>query len=141
LVIVGVLSVCSGWFIKKKMKRVAQWLLWSSVIATVVSLLVKALVWRVRPSLAVFLEIGGSFPSFHATISLTAYGLFFYILASFYKKQRCLLLSLGVFFVVLISFSRIYLNVHYFSDVVWWLLLGMSAIILVKFQQDSTRIN
>jgi membrane-associated phospholipid phosphatase len=70
------------------MKQIAQRLLWSSILATLISLLVKVLVSRPRPVLAVFSEVGGSFPSFHATIALTVYGLLFYVLASLYRRQR-----------------------------------------------------
>lgn len=86
---------------------------------------------------AYYVESYFSFPSGHATISVAFYGLLFYLLvrgSSSYKTWSALL-SMAFVFWLLIGISRLYLCVHYFSDVIagyllgfLWLLLSISII-------------
>ena len=91
-----------------------------------------------RPHLyAYYHENYFSFPSGHATISVAFYGLLFYFLirnsSSF--KTWGVLITIAFVFWMLIGISRLYLCVHYFSDVIagyilgfLWLLLSISII-------------
>lgn len=95
---------------------------------TIVNLIVKKIIGRNRPDKINWLVIekGYSFPSGHAMISITFYGLLIYFITkSNIKKSTKILLSiiLGVL-ILLIGLSRIYLGVHYFSDVIGGLLWG-----------------
>lgn len=96
---------------------------------------------RARPNIARLVEAGGySFPSGHAMISATFYGFFaylFWINMSRSNKRYMIVISILIL-IVLIGISRIYLGVHYPSDVVaayaaggFWLtgcILGLEAI-------------
>jgi len=66
------------------------------------------------------LEASYSFPSGHATMSLVSYGMlaYFCVLALRTWRARTALVFGAAPLVLLISFSRMYLGVHYFSDVV-----------------------
>lgn len=82
----------------------------------------KAVFARPRPTpLFPALEIvGASFPSVHAFSALLFYGLIVYFLIDTtrnWRKARIFLLLCGSFIVLLIGFSRIYLGVHWISDV------------------------
>jgi undecaprenyl-diphosphatase len=81
----------------------------------------KHLFGRPRPNVPLLFEAEGlSFPSGHALFSITFYGLLVYIIYHA-VKQKGLRWALIVFLVVLmfvIGFSRVYLRVHYASDVV-----------------------
>lgn len=95
---------------------------------TIVNLIVKKIIGRNRPDKINWLvvEKGYSFPSGHTMISITFYGLLIYFITkSNIKKTTKILLSiiLGVL-ILLIGLSRIYLGVHYFSDVIGGLLWG-----------------
>lgn len=95
---------------------------------TIVNLIVKKIIGRNRPDKINWLvvEKGYSFPSGHTMISITFYGLLIYFITkSNIKKSTKILLSiiLGVL-ILLIGLSRIYLGVHYFSDVIGGLLWG-----------------
>jgi len=73
---------------------------------------------RTRPSFAAeFHETTWSFPSGHAMNSLIIYGLFAWWLASRYPRHRRAIVIATAVLVGAIGFSRIYLGVHYLSDV------------------------
>ena len=65
-------------------------------------------------------ESSYSFPSGHASMSLAVYGTLGYIAARHLSTRRAQLLALGgsAALVLLIGFSRLYLGVHYLSDVI-----------------------
>jgi membrane-associated phospholipid phosphatase len=110
-------------------------LILSSACAATMSTLGKLAFERPRPLDAVLLEHSYSFPSGHATISVAFYGFVAYLLirSTQHKLQRVLWFILGIGVIALIGFSRIYLGVHYLSDV-WtgyligtlWLITGIS---------------
>jgi len=90
---------------------------------------------RSRPELAIYAEHSFSFPSGHATIAVAFYGFLTYIfIRNFTKwKTRVNIFFAGLIIILLIGFSRLYLGVHYMSDV-WggylvgalWLIIGIS---------------
>ena len=95
--------------------------------ATGVFVLVKQLVVRSRPESAI-IEIGGySFPSGHTTMATAMAFALYFILSE--KTQNCMvkvclfLIALG--WSLLIASTRLYLGVHWFSDVVGGFGLGL----------------
>jgi membrane-associated phospholipid phosphatase len=83
--------------------------------------LLKETFRRMRPQLLNpwINETGWSFPSGHAMGSLVIYGMLAYTISLVIKNRtsRIILVFLTTSLVVAIGFSRIYLGVHYFSDV------------------------
>lgn len=81
---------------------------------------------------AYYAENSFSFPSGHSTIAVAFYGFLVYLLLRYQKKSstRNLTFYSGLFLVLTIGFSRIYLCVHYLSDVLGGYLLGLSWLIL-----------
>src|ERR1700732_1479403 len=77
---------------------------------------------RVRPQLPNpwITESGWSFPSGHAMGSLVVYGMLAYSIGSLVTSRalRVCLVFVTICLVIAIGFSRIYLGVHYFSDVI-----------------------
>ena len=75
---------------------------------------------------AYYFENSYSFPSGHTTIAVAFYGLLFYFMirSSRSFKSRVLLSILSIGFVCSIGFSRLYLCVHFLSDVIAGLLIG-----------------
>ena len=90
----------------------------------------KTMIHRPRPAGAAAFLHGASFsfPSGHAMGSLIGYGMLAYLLIAFWAMpRRRLAAAIGtaaLLLVVLISLSRLYLGVHYFSDVVGGLAAG-----------------
>lgn len=86
---------------------------------------------------AYYQELFFSFPSGHATIAVAFYGLLFYFILrnSTSFKTWGILTGIAFVFWFLIGISRLYLCVHYFTDVIagymlgfLWLLLSISVI-------------
>lgn len=59
-----------------------------------------------------------SFPSGHAMISMVIYGLLGYLLGSRFPKQRWWIYGLTIILVAVIGLSRLYLGVHWPTDVI-----------------------
>ncbi len=93
--------------------------------------MLKLLFGRERPPTAIIDEIGHSFPSGHATGSVVVYGLLGYLTARFLLRARWargIALALAALMILLTGLARVYLHVHYPSDVAaGW---GAGAIIL-----------
>ncbi|MFT7053819.1 MAG: hypothetical protein ACJAU1_001376, partial [Psychromonas sp.] len=93
---------------------------------------------RPRPELAVYMEASFSFPSGHATIAVAFYGFFGYLLIRFTQSwsQKVNILFATIIIIIAIGFSRIYLGVHYISDVWSGYLVGtMWLIIAITFSE------
>jgi undecaprenyl-diphosphatase len=82
---------------------------------------VKIIIHRPRPiSTTALIEASGwSFPSGHAMASVIFYGMIAYLLVRAVDSLRLktFFMAMAGFIVFIIGFSRIYLQVHYLSDV------------------------
>ena len=82
--------------------------------------ILKLIFQRERPIGYRLIEMTGySFPSGHAMVSMAFYGLLIYIIYRLVKnkKVRNTLIIINVLIIILIGISRVYLGVHYLSDV------------------------
>ncbi|MDU4960521.1 MAG: phosphatase PAP2 family protein [Sporomusaceae bacterium] len=87
--------------------------------AGVLNQMLKVLFARSRPEIAVIEVSGYSFPSGHSMVSLCVYGFLAYLLSRRFSsfRQRGMVFLLVGAVVALIGVSRIYLGVHYPTDV------------------------
>lgn len=95
--------------------------------------LLKNLVARPRPEgFRLVEESGYSFPSGHSMVSMAFYGFLMYIIAKKVKNAYLKWVSLiGIgMMIITIGFSRIYLGVHYASDVIAGFCISISYLIL-----------
>ncbi|MEO6188736.1 MAG: phosphatase PAP2 family protein [Ginsengibacter sp.] len=128
--------ILTAWFLFVQKRR------WNSIKIPAVALsslllmlLLKLIFQRERPLGPLLQHAKGfSFPSGHALMSITFYGLMIFIVLNEVKRVwlRWLLSIMLLFITFFIGLSRIYLRVHYASDVlagfcvgVFWLLLSL----------------
>jgi len=116
------LSICvAGLFYFYKKKDLILPLFLAVLGSGATSLVLKYLVDRPRPlsSLALAVENSPSFPSAHATLILAFFGFLIYCVWKFNWKRYVKIIITLVFCIIMvfIGFSRLYLGVHYLSDV------------------------
>ncbi len=87
----------------------------------VTAVIIKYLINSPRPGdgVSLYLENSPSFPSTHSTLILAFFGFLIYCIWKFnWKKYTKIIITIifGII-IILIGFSRLYLGVHYLSDV------------------------
>lgn len=89
---------------------------------------IKTIFARPRPNILRLENVGGySFPSGHAMISICFYGYIIYLILSLFKtKFKYILSSIFSLLILLIGYCRVYLGVHYFTDVLGGYILGLA---------------
>ena len=134
--------LCSTWFIListilimifSKNKKNAFLIALNVLLCYILNQAFKFIFVRERPiDINLIIENGYSFPSGHSMISLAYYGFFLYIIDHKKMKNRYKLLysSLLTILVLLIGISRIYLGVHFASDVLAGYALSMAYLIV-----------
>lgn len=119
-------------FKKKKHYRLGLLLSANIVLGALFNQLLKHLFQRPRPDLLRMIEISGySFPSGHAMNSMIFYGFITYLLVKNGRHWSRYMFagSMGLM-ILLIGISRIYLGVHYASDVLAGFLIGLCWLVL-----------
>lgn len=120
-------------FFTVKNKKVGLLISANLIIITILNQALKIIVQRPRPTeYRIINEAGYSFPSGHSMVSMAFYGFLIYLI---YKniKNKYLKISLIVILsllIVMIGISRIYLGVHYTSDVCAGFLVSLSYLII-----------
>lgn len=99
----------------------------------IVDLIFKAIVQRPRPDgFRLVVETGYSFPSGHSMFSMAFYGLLIWLVWHYEKDklQRWIWCGLFSAVIIMIGVSRIYLGVHYATDVIGGFSLALVWLVL-----------
>ncbi len=122
-----------AFFIYRKERWFATRIAALSLSSLLLMFTLKLFFQRPRPELPVIGDVRGySFPSGHALISVVFYGLFIHMIWHEVKTKwlRITLIILISILILLIAFSRIYLRVHYASDVMAGIAAGFIWLVL-----------
>lgn len=103
------------------------------ILCSAYVLVTKNIFQRPRPDILQLISIDGfSFPSGHSTFSIAIYGDLIYLINKDNNKWLTAIVTiLLVLLIVCIGLSRIYLGVHYFSDVLAGFISGLIILNLV----------
>jgi membrane protein DedA with SNARE-associated domain len=106
--------------------------------------ILKLLFQRPRPTSQLVAVQGYSFPSGHAFTAMILYGFLAYIVRKLTKSEalRFLFSSLSIFSILVVGISRIYLNVHWLTDVLGGYASGFAwlvfSIVMVNTMRQMT---
>ncbi len=120
-------------FIYRKEKWFATRIAALSLSSVLLMFTLKLFFQRARPDLPVIGDVSGySFPSGHALMSVVFYGLFIHMTWHEVKIKwlRIVLIVVLSILIILIAFSRVYLRVHYASDVIAGIAVGFIWLVL-----------
>jgi membrane-associated phospholipid phosphatase len=125
--------IVAGYYLVTNRKRSAE-LLTVLILSLTLSFFLKYLFGRERPDIfRVSTDVfsSSSFPSAHATTSIAFYGYLGYLMLQHTASKwwRVVVIALVTALVWLIGFSRIYLGVHWFTDVLAGWILGLAILI------------
>ena len=128
------------WYWQHGERKLSRLILSSFVGNVILNSLLKLLFARPRPNLfpPVVTETSFSFPSGHAMTAVAVYGLLSLLLWQRGRHSWALLAGLWV---PLVALSRVYLGVHYPSDVLASLALGTVWLVIVWFGYTGQHVN
>ena len=120
-------------FLFIKNKKIGLSIISNIVIIAVLNQLLKRILQRPRPTeFRIVEETGYSFPSGHSMVSMAFYGYLIYLIYRYIKNKyvKWTLITILSILICLIGISRIYLGVHYTSDVLGGFLLSISYLVI-----------
>ena len=114
---------------------------------TILNVLLKGILQRPRPlEYRIINESGYSFPSGHSMVSMAFYGYLIYLIYKYIKNKylKYTLITILSALIIIIGTSRIYLGVHYTSDVIAGFLISISYLVVYtsltkRFIQNTNR--
>ena len=118
-------------------KRIAVIVVSNLVLIALLNNILKLIVRRARPTgFRLVEETGYSFPSGHSMVSMAFYGYLIYLIYKNVKNKKLrwtLMTGFGIL-IFIIGMSRIYLGVHYTSDVFAGFLFSLGYLVVyIKF--------
>lgn len=120
-----------SWLFKNK--KISLIICINLIASYLINHVLKLIIRRPRPNvLRLANEKFYSFPSGHMTVSVAFYGLLIYLVYRFVDNKclKWILITLLSILIVLIGISRIYLGVHYFTDIVGGIVIGSAYLIV-----------
>ena len=111
-----------------KNKKIPLYMLINLICAFLTNETAKSIFNRTRPiGINLVDEIGLSYPSGHSMVGLTFYGFILYLIyqSKINKSKKIIITTSLIITILIIGISRIYLGVHYLSDVIGGFLLAI----------------
>ena len=143
LAVLAVIGVVLLYFVFKQ-KRFAIFSGACFACVCIANFIIKQIIRRARPEhLMIIEETGFSFPSGHAMMTFAFFALAIYFVCAFVKNKTLKVILATVFsiLIVTVSFSRIYLGVHYLTDILagWLVTLAIVIVFMLAYQSKLFR--
>ncbi len=124
--VVGTVVVGLGWLVWRHKKLESGVFIIACLGALLLNNGMKSIFTRPRPMLwqPLIREVSYSFPSGHALGSSVLYGFLAYVFARHYPQRLYLIYSIAIAIIGLIGLSRLYLGVHYPTDILAGYIIG-----------------
>ena len=138
----GIIIICLLSFIINKKSGIL--LTFNTIIITAINLISKLIFRRDRPIInQLVFEDTYSFPSGHTITATVVYGFIIYLIykSNLSKKEKSIYISILILLILLIGLSRIYLGVHYFTDVIGAMALGISYLIIAIYIIEKKKVS
>jgi membrane-associated phospholipid phosphatase len=130
----------AAYFVRRAKINEAVFVLVSALGIEIVNAVLKLLFHRQRPEFAYVHLDTYSFPSGHATGATAIYGVVIYLLVRDRATSTRIMAAVGfAALIVLVAFSRLYLEAHYLSDVLAGCSLGAAWACATLFVYESSR--
>ncbi|MHB1177405.1 MAG: phosphatase PAP2 family protein [Daejeonella sp.] len=134
-----IVFLTSGTFMLFKKKRESLFILFT-LLSGVISHSLKIIIDRPRPTVNFvrIIEIAKyqSFPSGHVLFYVIFFGFIIVLmnhLKAIQRRLRMTVISICIFLIFTIPFSRIYLGAHWFTDVLGGFMLGMLGLFILSY--------
>ena len=124
---ISIIVIFSGiFFLFRGRFHKAHIMLLAGIFSGIASTLAKYLIKRPRPDIWALTSVPDSysFPSGHALITLVVFGMISYFLAEHYPKPKRIIYSSCLVLLFLVGLSRVYLGIHWPSDVLGGWIIG-----------------
>jgi len=134
--------IISVFLLIKHMKKEAAFLSITMLADALILFILKMLLEIPRPISNFVTETDFSFPSGHATTTVVFFGVLSYLVLKKYKNVNLEITLASFFMVLLISFTRLYLGIHWFSDVLGGIFLGgfiLTSSLIIKHVLENGR--
>lgn len=126
-------TICIILFIIIKNKKIGLSIIMNIAIIAILNQVLKRILQRPRPTeFRIIEETGYSFPSGHSMVSMAFYGYLIYLIYKYVKNKYVKWTSIVLLSILIcsIGISRIYLGVHYTSDVLGGFLISISYLVI-----------
>ncbi|HII94964.1 MAG TPA: phosphatase PAP2 family protein [Candidatus Methanofastidiosum sp.] len=125
MIIISILL--SVFLLRRYCKKFALFFSMTILVDALVLLVLKEIIMRPRPLNGIISKTDFSFPSGHTADAVVFFGFLTYLIMhkSESRAIKGITISISSFMILLIGFSRIYLNVHWLTDVIGGFALGL----------------
>jgi membrane-associated phospholipid phosphatase len=147
-IVIAALLLIGGFLLRRRHRWYTLLVPVVAIGSIVLNLTLKNAYQRPRPSMPLVAAEGLSFPSGHAMIAASFYGLLIYLVQTHVRRPslrwvRRLTIAALLLLILLIGLTRVYLRVHYTSDVLAGIMAGgvwlLIAIPLLKRIENETK--
>ena len=131
--VLGIILICIASLFIFKDKRINMCIISNLVIVTILNNILKLIFMRERPRINPMLILDSySYPSGHSMVSMAFYGYLIYLIYNHINNKKVKYLSISILSILifLIGVSRVYLGVHYTSDIIGGFCFGIAYIII-----------